>query len=51
MMSGMPLETRWAFNKFSNNKFYYKVASAVPIQPGQRPVTTWVYKPETANTV
>ena len=23
----------------------------VPIQPGQRPVTTWVYKPEAANTV
>jgi hypothetical protein len=27
MMSGMPLETCWAFNKFWNNKFYYKVAS------------------------
>jgi len=27
MMSGMPLQTRWAFNKFWNNKFYYKVAS------------------------
>ena len=26
-MSGMPLETCWAFNKFCNNKFYYKVAS------------------------
>ena len=26
MMSGMPLETCWAFNKFWNNKFYYKVA-------------------------
>jgi hypothetical protein len=23
----------------------------VPTQPGQRPVTTWVYKPEVANTV
>ena len=27
MMSGMPLETWWAFNKFWNNKFYYKVAT------------------------
>jgi hypothetical protein len=27
MMSGMPLKTCWAFNKFWNNKFYYKVAS------------------------
>ena len=27
MMSGMPLKTCWAFNKFWNNKFYYKAAS------------------------
>ena len=27
MMSGVPLETCWAFNKFWNNKFYYKAAS------------------------
>jgi hypothetical protein len=27
MMSGMPLETCWAFNKLRNNKFYYKAAS------------------------
>jgi hypothetical protein len=27
MMSGMPLETYWAFKKRWNNKFYYKVAS------------------------
>ena len=27
MMSGIALETCWAFNKFCNNKFYYKVAS------------------------
>jgi len=27
MMSGMPLETRWAFNERWNNKSYYKVAS------------------------
>jgi len=27
MMSGMALETRWAFNEQWNNKFYYKVAS------------------------
>jgi hypothetical protein len=27
MMSGMPLETCWAFRKSWNNKFYYKVAS------------------------
>jgi len=27
MMSGMPLETCWAFNKLWNNKFGYKVAS------------------------
>ena len=27
MMSDMPLETCWAFNKRWNNKFYYKVAS------------------------
>ena len=26
MMSGMPLETCWAFNKRRNNKLYYKVA-------------------------
>jgi hypothetical protein len=26
MMSGMPLETCWAFNERWNNKFYYKVA-------------------------
>ena len=27
MMSGMSLETCWTFNKFWNNKFYYKVAA------------------------
>jgi hypothetical protein len=27
MMSGVTLETCWAFNKRWNNKFYYKVAS------------------------
>jgi len=27
MISGMPLETCWAFNERWNNKFYYKVAS------------------------
>ena len=27
MISGMPLETRSAFNERWNNKFYYKVAS------------------------
>jgi len=27
MMSGVPLETCWAFSKLWNNKFYYKVAS------------------------
>jgi hypothetical protein len=27
MMSGVPLETCWAFNDRWNNKFYYKVAS------------------------
>jgi hypothetical protein len=27
MMSGMPLETCWAFSKLWINKFYYKVAS------------------------
>ena len=27
MMSGVPLETCWAFNKLWNNKFYYKAAS------------------------
>jgi len=27
MMSGVPLETCWAFKKPWNNKFYYKVAS------------------------
>jgi len=26
-MSGVPLETCWAFNKLWNNKFYYKAAS------------------------
>jgi hypothetical protein len=29
IMSGKPLETCWAFNKFLNNKFYYKVASCL----------------------
>ena len=27
MMSGVPLETCWAFNKLWNNKFYYKAVS------------------------
>jgi hypothetical protein len=27
MMSGVPLETCWAFSKFWNNKLYYKVTS------------------------
>ena len=27
MMSGMPLETCWAFNERWNNQFYYKIAS------------------------
>jgi len=27
MVSGVPHETCWAFRKFWNNKFYYKVAS------------------------
>ena len=27
MISGMPLETCWAFNERCNNKLYYKVAS------------------------
>jgi len=27
MMSGMPVETCWAFNERWNNKFYYKFAS------------------------
>ena len=27
MMSGLPLETYWAFSKLWNNKFYYKAAS------------------------
>ena len=27
MISGMPLETCWAFNKLWNNKFYYNVIS------------------------
>jgi hypothetical protein len=27
MMSGVPLETCWAFNEQWNNKFYYKVTS------------------------
>ena len=27
MMSDVPLETCWAFNKLCNNKFYYKAAS------------------------
>jgi len=27
MMSGVPLEKCWAFNKLWNNKFYYKAAS------------------------
>jgi len=26
-MSGVPLETCWAFKKLRNNKFYYKAAS------------------------
>jgi hypothetical protein len=27
MMGGVPLETRWAFNKLWNNKCYYNAAS------------------------
>jgi hypothetical protein len=27
MMSGVPVETCWAFNERWNNKFYYKIAS------------------------
>jgi len=27
MLSGVPVEIYWAFNKLWNNKFYYKVAS------------------------
>jgi hypothetical protein len=27
MMTGVPLETCWAFKKLWNNKFYYKAAS------------------------
>ena len=41
MMSGVPLETCWAFNKLWNNKFYYKSASCWYIQWGKfstRPV-------------
>jgi hypothetical protein len=29
MMSGVPLETCWAFNKLWNNKFYYKLLLVV----------------------
>ena len=31
--------------------FERHTAPTVSTQPGQRPVTTWVYKPEAANTV
>jgi hypothetical protein len=29
MMSGLPLETCWAFNERWNNKFCYKIASCL----------------------
>jgi len=29
----------------------YLFINSVPTQPGQRPVTTWVYKPEAANQI
>jgi len=31
--------------------FMYPCGGSVPTQPGQRPFTTWVYKPKAANTV
>jgi hypothetical protein len=39
-----------------NRIYYSKIAQAgwelqFPAQPGQRPVTTWVYRPEAANRV
>ena len=43
MMSGMALETCWAFNQLRNNKFYYKVASCwlfLLIHQGQFTVTS-----------
>jgi hypothetical protein len=38
------LEGSTFFEQLSGKKFF-------PTQPWQRPVTTWVYKPEAANTV
>ena len=34
-----------------SNRIYYSKVDPFPTKPGQRPVTTWVYKPEVANTV
>jgi hypothetical protein len=52
MMSGIPLETCWAFNERWNNKFYYKVAScwlfllsqhSFVCQPIPLLCSTWIY--------
>jgi hypothetical protein len=39
------------FNKTCRNKELTPNYTRVPTQPWQRPVTTWVYKPEAANRV
>jgi hypothetical protein len=44
------------FSRYTNkiqlcNRIHYSKVDPFPTQPGQRPVTTWVYKPEAANTV
>ena len=58
MMSGMPLETCSAFNKYWNNKFYYKVASCwlfllshTRMHGSMNIKHSGIYKPEAANTV
>jgi hypothetical protein len=47
MMSGMPLETRWAFNERWNNKFYYMVASCwLFLLNRHYPLNRWLCMPQ-----
>jgi len=51
--SGAPNSIRslWFIYPCSDRPLSRLGGNWVPIQPGQRPVTTWVYKPEAANRV
>jgi len=53
MFRGAPRSSSGAPNCICSLWFIYPCGDRnwAPIQPGQRPVTTWVYKPEAANRV